>query len=78
MNLTPRQRRALEEICDTFCPAGDGAPTAGELGVADAVLGAVALNPRASERNQLAMLLSLWDSRALGALVGRGRTGSAV
>ncbi len=72
MNLTQRQRRALEEICDTFCPAADGVPAAGELGVADAVLGAVALNPRASERNQLAMLLSLWDSRALGAVGGAG------
>jgi choline dehydrogenase-like flavoprotein len=32
----------------------------------------VALNPRASERRQLALLLSLWDSPALGALGGVG------
>jgi long-chain-alcohol oxidase len=71
MNLSPRQRRALEEICDAFCPAGNGAPTARELGVADAVLAAAALNPRESDGKQLAMLLSLWDTRPLGALGGR-------
>jgi long-chain-alcohol oxidase len=70
--LTPRQQRALEEIIDAFCPAGNGAPSARELGVAQAVVAAVALNPRESERRQLAMLLSLWDSRPLGALGGAG------
>ena len=38
----------------------------------DGVLAAVARNPRASERKQLATLLSLWDSVALGALGGAG------
>jgi choline dehydrogenase-like flavoprotein len=70
--LTPRQHRALEEICDAFCPSGDGVPTARELGVADALLQAVSLNPRESERKQLAMLLTLWDTPALGALGGTG------
>ncbi len=72
MELSPRQRRALEDICDTFCPAGNGAPAARELGVADAVLAAVSLNPRASERRQLAGLLSLWDTAVLGAVGGAG------
>ena len=72
MEPHPRQRHALEEICDTFCPSGDGLPSARELGVADAMLAAVARNPRASERKQLATLLSLWDTRALGALGGAG------
>jgi long-chain-alcohol oxidase len=72
MDLTPRQYRALEDICDAFCPSGNGAPTARELGVADALLSAIALNPRESERKQLATLLSLWDTRALGALGGAG------
>jgi long-chain-alcohol oxidase len=36
------------------------------------VLSAVALNPRRSERGQLAMLLSLWNTRALGAVGGAG------
>ena len=64
--LTPRQRRALEDICDAFCPSGDGAPSARELGVADAVIEAIARNPRASERKQLRTLRRLWDSPALG------------
>jgi long-chain-alcohol oxidase len=72
VELTPRQRRALEEICDAFCPAGNGAPPARELGVADALLAAVSLNPRESERKQLAMLLSLWDTPPLTALGGAG------
>ena len=72
MNLTPRQHRALEDICDAFCPSGNGAPTARELGVADALLAAIALNPRESERKQLATLLSLWDTRVLGAVGGVG------
>jgi choline dehydrogenase-like flavoprotein len=72
MELTARQRRALEQICDAFCPAGDGVASASELGVADALLEAVALNPRESERKQLATLLSLWDSPLLGAVGGAG------
>lgn len=72
MNLTPRQHRALEHICDAFCPSGNGAPTARELGVAEALLAAISLNPREAERKQLATLLSLWDSRALGAVGGAG------
>jgi choline dehydrogenase-like flavoprotein len=72
MNLTARQHRALEEICDTFCPSGNGTPSARELGVAEALLAAVALNPRESERKQLATLLGLWDTPALGALGGVG------
>jgi choline dehydrogenase-like flavoprotein len=72
MELTPRQRRALEDIVETFCPEGDGFPSAGELGVADALLEAIGGNPRAAERRQLAALLSLWDSHLLGALGGAG------
>src|SRR5437773_6640674 len=71
MDLKPRQRRALEAICDTFAPGGDGLPAASEIGVADAVLDALALNPRESERKQVAQLMSLWDTRPLTAL-GRG------
>jgi long-chain-alcohol oxidase len=72
MELNARQRRALEQICDAFCPSGDGLRTATELGVPDAVVMAVSRNPRPSERKQLATLLSLWDSPALGALGGAG------
>jgi choline dehydrogenase-like flavoprotein len=72
MDLTPRQRRALEDICDTFCPGGNGVPSARELGVADALTGLVARNPRAPERKQLQALLGLWDNPALGLLGGAG------
>ncbi len=73
-SLNDRQRRALEEICETFCPNGNGAPTARSLGVADAVIEAVGMNPREAEKNQLAMLLTLWDTPALGAVGGAGFT----
>lgn len=63
-----RQRAALEDICDTFCPSRDGLPSAHELGVADAVVAAV---PE-SERAQLGMLLSAWDAPGVGALGGLG------
>jgi long-chain-alcohol oxidase len=72
MNLTPRQRRALEDICDAFCPSGNGVPTARELGVTDAVVEAVSKNPRASERKQLQTLLGLWDTPLLGLIGGGG------
>jgi choline dehydrogenase-like flavoprotein len=72
VDLTPRQRAALEGICDTFCPSSDGLPTARELGVADALLAAVSLNPREAERKQLGMLLSLWDTVLIGAISGAG------
>ncbi len=74
MQLSPRQRHALEQICDTFCPSEPGVPSASELGVADAVIAAVAVNPREAERRQLAALLSAWDAPALGALGGLGWT----
>jgi choline dehydrogenase-like flavoprotein len=70
--LSPRQLRALQDICDTLCPEGDGLLSARDLGVAEALVEAVALNPRAAERRQLAMLLSLWDSPVLGAVGGAG------
>src|SRR5437763_1733764 len=72
MKFNPRQRQALEEICDVFCPPANGAPGARDLRVADALLDAVSLNPRAAERKQLAALLSLWDTQLLGALGGAG------
>ncbi|MCW3065556.1 MAG: glucose-methanol-choline oxidoreductase [Solirubrobacterales bacterium] len=72
MELSPRQRTALTAICDTFFPAENGIPSASALGAVDALLGAVALNPRAAERRQLAQLLALWDTAPLTALGGGG------
>jgi choline dehydrogenase-like flavoprotein len=70
--LSPRGRRALEAICDTFAPGDDGLPSASALGVPDALLAAVAANPRAAERKLTARLLELWDSRPLSAISGGG------
>jgi choline dehydrogenase-like flavoprotein len=72
MDLSPSQRRALDAICDTFCPDSNGVLAASELGVPDALTGMVALNPREAERKQLQQLLGLWDTRALTALAGGG------
>jgi long-chain-alcohol oxidase len=49
--VTARQRRALEAICETFCPGAAAA------GVPDALLALVA----APDRPALARLLALWD-----------------
>src|SRR5689334_7620094 len=71
MELTARQRRALDAICDTFLPRYDGLPSATELGVPQAIADALDANPRESERKQTAQLLGLWDTAALTA-IGRG------
>jgi choline dehydrogenase-like flavoprotein len=62
MKLSARQRRALETICDTFAPAGDGWPSASELGVSDAIARGLEFNPRPTVRAQFLKLLDLWDS----------------
>jgi long-chain-alcohol oxidase len=72
VKLTERQRTALEDICETFCPPSrPGLPSARELGVAEAVVAAVGVAPRA-EQTQLAMLLAAWDTPALGMIGGAG------
>ena len=70
--LSAKARRALDAICDTFVPGGDGLPSATEVGVPEALLGLVARNPRAAERKQVAQLLGLWDTRLLCAIAGGG------
>jgi long-chain-alcohol oxidase len=72
LELNPRQRRALESICDTICPPANGLPSATRLGVPDALLEAVDRNPREPEKKQLAQLLGLWDTPVLTALGGGG------
>src|SRR5436190_23172059 len=72
MNLTPRQRRALDAICDTFLPRHDGLPSATELGVPQAIAEALDANPREAERKQTAQLLGLWDTALLTAIGGGG------
>ena len=70
--LSAKARAALDAICDTFAPGGDGLPSATEAGVPEALLALVERNPRASERKQVAQLLGLWDTRLLGAVAGGG------
>src|SRR5271163_1656694 len=63
MKLTVRQKRALEAICDTFAPAGDGWPSAAEMGVADAIAAALP-DPAITGRSEpLLQLLNIWESR---------------
>jgi len=71
-DLSPRARRALDAICDTFAPGGEGLPSATDVGVPEALVGLVARNPRAAERKQVAQLLGLWDTRLLCAIAGGG------
>jgi hypothetical protein len=61
MNLTSRQQRALESICDTFAPPSADWPSASEVGIPEAIRKALDLNPRPGERAQFLALLDLWD-----------------
>jgi choline dehydrogenase-like flavoprotein len=72
MDLSPRQRRSLEAICDTFCPSADGLPSATQLGVPDAVAELAGRDPRSAARRELKQLLGAWDSALLTALGGGG------
>lgn len=72
MELTPRQRRSLEVICDTFCPSQDGLPSARELGVPAAVAELAGRDPRRAAQRELKALLTLWDSALATALAGGG------
>jgi long-chain-alcohol oxidase len=72
IRLRSRARSALDAICDTFAPGGDGLPSATELRVPEALLALVGRNPRAAERRQVGQLLGLWDSRLLCAVAGGG------
>ncbi|MGH3647725.1 MAG: GMC family oxidoreductase N-terminal domain-containing protein [Micromonosporaceae bacterium] len=71
MKLSARQQRALASICDTFCPDTEALPRASELGVPEALLGALS-HARPAEQRQVGQLLSLWDSRVLTAVGGGG------
>src|SRR5215211_1311584 len=64
MELTPRQRRALVAIADTFAPGIDGLPPASDLGVPAAFAAAIERNPRAAARREILLLLSAWELAA--------------
>jgi long-chain-alcohol oxidase len=70
--LSAKARGALDAICDTFAPGGDGLPSATEAGVPEALLGLISRNPRAAERKQVGQLLGLWDTHLVCAIAGGG------
>jgi long-chain-alcohol oxidase len=73
VELSSRQRAALEAICETFCPTDDGLPSSRELGVVDAIAAAIGA-ARPAEQRQLAALLNVWDTPVMGAVGGGGLT----
>ncbi len=73
VQLTARQCRALDAICDTFCPSADeGLPSATQLGVPETVLGFLARDPRSAPKRDLERLLDVWDTAPVTALAGGG------
>ena len=63
MQLTPRQKHALESICETFLPEAAGWPSAIEMGVPEALAEALEFNPRTQDRARFFNLLDMWDSK---------------
>lgn len=61
VTLSSAARGALDAICDTFVPGGEGLPSATEIGAPEAILGAVGANPSDTEREGFAGLLEGWD-----------------
>jgi long-chain-alcohol oxidase len=79
MNLTPRQQRALESICETFLPRAEGWPSARDMGIPQAIAAAMDFNPRSNDRAQLLQLLDIWDSNLHSLLtIGRLRSFSSL
>ena len=79
MQLTLRQKHALESICETFLPASAGWPSAIEMGVPEALEDALDFNPRMRDRAQFLNLLDVWDSKLHGFLLaGEWREFSAL
>jgi long-chain-alcohol oxidase len=61
MELSRRQRAALDAICDTFAPGLDGLPAATALGVPEAFVDVLARHPRPAERARILRLLTAWE-----------------
>ena len=79
MNLTLRQQSALENICETFLPCAEGWPSALELGIPEAIAGALDFNPRSKDRAQFFQLLDFWDSSLHGLFtIGKLKSFSAL
>jgi long-chain-alcohol oxidase len=61
LEVSGKARKALDAICDTFVPGEEGLPSATELGVPEAVLGALGASPSTIAQQQFAGLLDAWD-----------------
>jgi choline dehydrogenase-like flavoprotein len=61
VELSRRQRRALEQIADTFAPGLAGLPPASAHGVVDEFAHALERFTHPTDRAQLLRLLSVWD-----------------
>jgi long-chain-alcohol oxidase len=79
LELTLRQKRALENICETFLPRAEGWPSALDLGIPEAIGEAMDSNPRSNDRAQFLQLLDLWNSPLHSLLtLGRLKTFSSL
>jgi choline dehydrogenase-like flavoprotein len=64
MDVSRRQRAALDAICDAFAPGLDGLPPASQTDVPEEVLATLARHPRPAERDRVLRLLSVWEVAA--------------
>lgn len=71
LHLSRDEERALRALCDTFIPGSDVLPSAGELGVPEALVQVVSRLPSAVERRGFRALLRAFDTPVPG-LTGRG------
>jgi long-chain-alcohol oxidase len=79
LELTLRQKRALENICETFLPRAEGWPSALDSGIPQAIVQAMDFNPRSNAGKEFLQLLDLWDSPLHGLLtVGRLKSFSSL
>ena len=70
MELTTRQRRSLDAICDTFCPSEDGLAERDGDGRPRRRARLRRARPAQRAAARSGQLLSLWDSAPLTALGG--------
>jgi choline dehydrogenase-like flavoprotein len=66
LTLSGNARKALDSICDSFVPGGNGLPSATERGVPEAVIMAVGDGPSEAEINQFAGVMEAWDTQIAG------------
>ena len=66
LTLSGKGRKALDSICDSFVPGGNGLPSATERGVPEAVIMAVGDGPSEAEINQFAGVMEAWDTQIAG------------